>query len=123
MQPAGDLRRIASRTNGLNHSIAVGFVDDLNADGAGFVGFLPDEHEPILLMGHPNPQSHPCKIKTYVTFSEQRGTQEVPSAAQMAVSGPNPPGYLGAGGAWGALSQMPGAIDPEPPRAEASTNS
>ena len=43
-----DLRRITSRSDGFDNVIAIGFVDDLNADSARFVALLSYKHEAII---------------------------------------------------------------------------
>lgn len=57
-----------SNSNTFDDAIAFSFVDDLNADEAGFIRLFADEHETTLPAGHPNPQPSPCKSRTYNNF-------------------------------------------------------
>ena len=65
-------------------SVAACLVDNLNADRAGLVRLLADEHGPIWPPGHPNPQHPHCQTRTYVTSSGLLGTQEPARAARRA---------------------------------------
>ena len=59
------LLRIMRRPYRLEHSIAIGLVDDLNAYRARSVALLADKHGGILGTGHPNqqyPTNEPLKI-------------------------------------------------------------
>lgn len=63
-----DLDRIACGTDRSDHAIAVGFIDNLNADRSRFIGLFSDKHTPILPTGHPKVQMLSYKIRTYSGF-------------------------------------------------------
>ncbi|MFO7901000.1 MAG: hypothetical protein R6V58_18330 [Planctomycetota bacterium] len=66
------LLRVARRTDGLDHAVAVGLVDHLDADRAGSVGLPAYKHGPQSTAGHPNRESPPWEIRTYDGNSERR---------------------------------------------------